>query len=59
MEEKRGNFFRRVNDPAYLPTVTMEQLYDTVYEGRPPVIDGLLQNGTYIFAGAPKSASRS
>ena len=45
---------RRMQDPAYLPTVTMEQLYDTVYEGRPPVIDGLLQNGTYIFAGAPK-----
>ena len=43
-----------MNDPAYLPTVTMEQLYDTVYEGRPPVIDGILQNGTYIFAGAPK-----
>ena len=45
---------RRMQDPAYLPTVTMEQLYDMVYEGRPPVIDGLLQNGTYIFAGAPK-----
>lgn len=52
--KKAREFFRRVNDPAYLPTVTMEQLYDTVYEGRPPVIDGLLQNGTYIFAGAPK-----
>ena len=52
--KKAREFFRRVNDPAYLPTVTMEQLYDTVYEGRPPVIDGILQNGTYIFAGAPK-----
>ena len=52
--KKAREFLRRVNDPAYLPTVTMEQLYDTVYEGRPPVIDGLLQNGTYIFAGAPK-----
>ena len=45
---------RRMNDPAYLPTVTMAELYDTVYEGKPPVIEGLLQNGTYIFAGAPK-----
>lgn len=45
---------RRMQDPAYLPTVTMTELYDTVYESRPPVIDGLLQNGTYIFAGAPK-----
>lgn len=45
---------RRVQDPAYLPTVTMTELYDTVYESKPPVIDGLIQNGTYIFAGAPK-----
>ena len=45
---------RRMQDPAYLPTVTMTELYDTVYESKPPVIDGLLQNGTYIFAGAPK-----
>ena len=45
---------RRMQDPAYLPTVTMTELYDTVYVSRPPVIDGLLQNGTYIFAGAPK-----
>lgn len=43
-----------MQDPAYLPTVTMTELYDTVYVSRPPVIDGLLQNGTYIFAGAPK-----
>lgn len=45
---------RRMQDPAYLPTVTMTDLYDTVYESKPPVIDGLIQNGTYIFAGAPK-----
>lgn len=45
---------RRMQDPAYLPTVTMTELYDTVYESKPPAIDGLFQNGTYIFAGAPK-----
>ena len=33
-----------MNDPAYLPTVTMAELYDTVYESKPPVIEGLLQN---------------
>ena len=44
---------RRMQDPAYLPTVTMTELYDTVYESKPPVIDGLIQSGTYIFAGAP------
>ena len=45
---------RRINDPAYLPTVTMQELYENVYQSRPPVIDGLLYSGTYLFAGAPK-----
>ena len=44
----------RVNDPAYLPTVSMNDLYEQVYPGRPPVIDGLLYAGTYLFVGAPK-----
>ena len=44
----------RINDPAYLPTVTMQELYEKVYQSRPPVIDGLLYSGTYLFAGAPK-----
>ena len=37
----------RVNDPAYLPTVSMNDLYEQVYPGRPPVVDGLLYAGTY------------
>lgn len=41
-------------DPNYLKTVSMPELYDTVYPSRPPVIDGLLYPGTYILAGAPK-----
>ena len=45
---------RRMSDPANLPTVTMRELYETVYQSRPPVIDGLLCSGTYLFAGAPK-----
>lgn len=45
---------RRISDPAYLPTVTMQELYENVYRSRPPVIDGLLYSGTYLFAGAPK-----
>ena len=46
--------FRRFNDPTFLPTVTLSQLYDTDYQSRPPIIDGLLYAGTYLFAGAPK-----
>ena len=41
-------------DPSYLNTVSMTELYDTVYKSKPPLIDGLLYPGTYIFAGAPK-----
>ena len=44
----------RMSDPSYLHTVSMNDLYDTVYESRPPIIDGLLYAGTYLFAGAPK-----
>ena len=44
----------RVSDPAYLPTVSMNDLYEQVYPGKPPVIDGLLYTGTYLFVGAPK-----
>lgn len=45
---------QRMSDPSYLPTITMSQLYETVYESRLPIIDGLLYPGTYLFVGAPK-----
>ena len=45
---------QRIYDPAYLPTVSMQDLYETIYPSRPPVIDGLLYAGTYLFVGAPK-----
>lgn len=45
---------QRMSDPAYLHTVSMNELYETVYQSRPPVIDGLLYSGTHLFAGAPK-----
>lgn len=41
-------------DPSYLKTVSMNNLYDTVYQSKPPIIDGLLYPGTYLFVGAPK-----
>ena len=45
---------QRMSDPSYQATMTMSQLYDTVYESRLPIIDGLLYPGTYLFVGAPK-----
>ena len=44
----------RMMDPSYLKTLSMTELYDTVYKSKPPLIDGLLYPGIYIFAGAPK-----
>ena len=41
-------------DPTYLKTVSMTELFDSVYQGKPPIVDGLLYRGTYLFAGAPK-----
>lgn len=37
-----------------LQTVTMEELYDTVYPLKTPVVEGLVYAGTYLFVGAPK-----
>ncbi len=52
--EEKYRQMQRMNDPAYLHTVTMRELYENVYQSRPSVIDGLLYAGTYLFAGAPK-----
>lgn len=37
-----------------LKTVSMSELYETVYEKHPPLVDGLLYPGVYLFVGAPK-----
>lgn len=37
-----------------LKTVSMTELYDTVYPPRTLLVDGLLYTGTYLFVGAPK-----
>ena len=44
--EKSGN--------GGLQTVSMTELYDTVYPPRTPIVDGFLYGGTYLFVGAPK-----
>lgn len=45
---------RHIFDPGYLRTISMSELYETVYESNPPLIDGFLYPGTYLFVGAPK-----
>lgn len=46
LPEKSGN--------GGLQTVSMTELYDTVYPPRMPIVDGFLYGGTYLFVGAPK-----
>lgn len=44
----------RANDPSYLYTVSMSELYQTAYSAHPAIIEDLLCSGVYILAGAPK-----
>ena len=56
-EESLDEIYRRMQrltDPHYLHTISMTELYQTAYQSRPPIIDGLLYAGAYILAGAPK-----
>ena len=53
LEEMQKEFLQQL-DPSHLKTISMRELYNTVYQSKPPFIDGLLYPGTYIFAGAPK-----
>ncbi len=46
--------YNRTMEPSYLPFVSMTDLFDNVYQGKPPVLEGLLCRGTYLFVGAPK-----
>lgn len=46
-------FFKKI-DPSYMKTVTMQEQYQDIYSKKPPVIEGLLYQGTYLFVGSPK-----
>ena len=37
-----------------LNTVSMTELYDTVYPPRKPIVNDLLYSGTYLFAGCSR-----
>ena len=40
--------------PGFMQTVSMPELYEMVYPGKPPIINHFLYPGTYLFVGAPK-----
>ena len=41
------------SDPSYLQTISMNELFDTQYRSKQPLIDGLLYPGTYGTACLP------
>ena len=43
---------RQMTDPSYLPTISMSELYENVYDSKPPIVEGLLYAGTFLFVGA-------
>ena len=56
-EDSYGNNTKPTETSAMmggLEVLSMTELYDSSFEPRVPVVDGLLNSGTYIFAGAPK-----
>lgn len=42
-----------------LETVTMNELFDSIYQSNLPIVENLLYSGTYLFVGAPKVGSHS
>ncbi len=52
---EKGNLqaVNKVENQA-LQTVSMEELYDTIYPPKIPIVEGLIYAGTYLFVGAPK-----
>lgn len=48
------NMLRQKLDKSYLSTISMPELFENIYTGQPPIIEGLLYPGTYLFVGAPK-----
>ena len=46
--------FLEKSKPGYMETLTMNNLYEHVFTNKPPIIEGLLYPGTYLFVGAPK-----
>lgn len=56
-KDRSQELFRKMQEmqsPDYLHTVTVDELFDSVYTGSPPIVEGLLWPWIYLFVGAPK-----
>ena len=57
LEEMQKEFLQQL-DPSHLKTVSMCELYNTVYQSKPPLIDGLLYPGTLYFCRSTKTRQK-
>lgn len=56
-EENSANIdqmIQRMNDPSFMPVVSMDDIYGMVFSPKEWIIKGILRSGLYILAGAPK-----
>ena len=56
-EENSANIdqiIQRMNDPGFMPVISMEDIYGMVFSPKEWIIKGILRSGLYILAGAPK-----
>jgi predicted transcriptional regulator of viral defense system len=51
LEEMQKEFLQQL-DPSHLKTISMRELYNTVYQSKPPLIDALLYPGTVCVESA-------
>ena len=52
--EKQFKEMQRSMRPGYVRLRSMEEIYDTVYVKRNPIVEGLIEGGTIILSGAAK-----
>lgn len=49
-----GSQLTQESSKNFLPTVNLEDLFESVYRDKPAIVENLIYPGTYILAGAPK-----
>lgn len=56
-EENSANLdqlIQRMNDPGFMPVVSMDEIYGMIFSAKEWIVNGILRTGLYILAGAPK-----
>ena len=55
---ERALLRQKMMAPEYLPTITLQTLFDMAYQSKPPVIEGLLYTGTWAVQTVPLYSKR-